>query len=138
MVAVTTNKPKSVTEPFMAKDEDEFIKSLFVVATTIPVMIKDGRIDETEATIMFVDMFKMMAHDYHALAMAGKIGEYEFDKNDPKCEFHEMRKMFEDSLSRLTICLAQDGVPVVEGENGKLKIDYEKMHEMHAKGENNE
>lgn len=118
---------EEVNTPFMCNDEDEFTKSLFIITVTIPNMLKMGKISEVEASAMYVDMFKMMAHDYLALAMSGKMPMYEFSGKDGE-EYKDIRKIFEDSLSNLNVQLAMSGVPVHEGDNGKLVIDYEKMH----------
>lgn len=124
---------KDVSTPFMCDNNDEFIKSMFIITTSIPSMLKRGKISEEDACVMYTDMFKMMAHDYMALVMAGKIEAYEFEKDSAEQEYKDMRKMFEGALSELNVTLAMNGVPVKECENGKVEIDYEKLAEERAK-----
>lgn len=136
-------KNDAVMTPFMCENEDEFFKSLFIISNAIPAMVQSGKAGMIDASEMYVDMFKMMAHDYLALVLSGEIKPYEFTKTDSgKEEYAEMRKIFENALQNLNVTLAMSGVPVKEEDNGKIKVDYEELRRQHeakaAKEDENE
>lgn len=115
----TATQNKKVDVPFMCKDKDEFIKAMLVISTSLPTVSKDL------LQGVFVDMFKMLAHDYHALVNRGEMEPYEFSADNEA--YKEMRDMFEKSMRDCNIALGCSGVPMMETDDGKLAIDWDNL-----------
>lgn len=107
----------AVLEPFMCKNKDEFYKSMLIISQSLPMV--ESKESQSEA---FVDMFKMMAHDYLALVLKGELEAYEFSADD-EC-YKEMRDMFENAVTQCNLALGMSGVPMRETDDGKLAIDW--------------
>lgn len=110
----------AVLEPFMCKDKDEFYKALLITSETLPMVEK---MDDAQNS--FVDMFKMLAHDYLALVLKGDLDAYEFSAND--AAYKELRESFENALHHCNLALGMAGVPMKETDSGELAIDWTKV-----------
>lgn len=113
----------------MTKKEilDRFAKPYFCedIADFHKLMLAESKVhapDPEEAQLFLVGI-RVLLHDYLALVMSGKMAPYEMDEDFVERE----QGAFREVMNYVNADLMQSDIPLVEGENGKLEVDYEKL-----------
>ena len=78
-----------------------------------------------EEAQLFATGLRIILHEYLALVLSQKMKPYEMDKEWVKNELDG----FKGTIACMNEYFAKIGVPMYEGENGKMEIDYKKIQE---------
>lgn len=116
--------PEHIAAPYFCEDKTDFQKLLFAEAK--------AQSHDTEETIMFIIGARILLHEYLSLVLSGKMEPYKLDDEFVKKE----AKGFKDTIHLVNEEFAKYGVPLVEGEDGKMNIDYEALHKKIEEGDN--
>ena len=104
---------ENLANPYFCEDKTDFHKLLYG-------QIKAASHSKEDEVFMAVGL-RIICHEYLALILSEKMNPYEIDDEWVKKEtpgFKEMIHLVNDEFATL-------GVPLKEGENGKLDIDYD-------------
>ena len=106
-----------IADPYFCETEGDFYK--LCVATC------RAHTDAPEDAMMFVIGLRTILHEYLALVLSEKMKPYEMDE-----EWVENEKDgFKGTIAYMNEYFAKIGMPMYEGENGKMEIDYKKIKE---------
>ena len=107
---------KKLEGPAFIENESDFYK---VLISMVKIMSK-GDYDDAE---FFTMGMRIICHEYLALVLSGKMDPFTLPK-----EFVEREKeTFKDLINFENVMLQKAGVPMFEGEKGKIEIDVEEM-----------
>ena len=107
---------KKLEGPAFIENESDFYK---VLISMVKIMSK-GDYDDAE---FFTMGMRIICHEYLALVLAGKMDPFTLPK-----EFVEREKeTFKDLINFENVMLQKAGVPMFEGEHGKVEIDVKEM-----------
>ena len=81
--------------------------------------------DTPEEAEIFVTGLRVILHEYLALVLSQKMEPYEMDKEWVEREMDG----FKGTIACMNEYFAKIGLPMYEGENGKMEIDYKKIKE---------
>ena len=81
--------------------------------------------DTPEEAEMFLVGLRTILHEYLALVLSKKMTPYEMDEEWVKSEMDG----FKGTIACVNEFFAEIGMPMYEGENGKMEIDYKKIRE---------
>lgn len=105
-------------DPAFMENESEFYK---VMVSLVKIMSKGDYDDATFYTIGL----RILLHDYFALVLTGKMKPLTIPD-----EFIEREKnTFRELIDFENVMLQKAGVPMFEGEDGKVEIDFEKIRD---------
>lgn len=110
--------PKSVTEPGLCKDGEEFLCLMFGFIATA----NEG--DPTEA-LAFADTLKLLFHEYLALTLRGDLEPYRGTVSGAA------QRQYRDLMMSLKQVLAEADAPMVEGDDGSFGLDFETLMKGH-------
>lgn len=111
--------PDQVADPAFCENRDDFYKMVFSMAR---VWADDSRED-----LEFVAFgVKLLLHEYFALVCSGKMEPYLLD---PAFKENEL-KGFKEMINYSNQWLTKLGIPMREGEHGKVEFDYDAIDEM--------
>ena len=120
-------------ELFLAEDENDLRKLIFMASTIPPALAMEGEADLEYITMMLADIIQVIARDYHVLVASNKMEPFHCKgKTD---DLKEVRQSFKDSINDLNVKFAENGVPLKEGEGGKVEIDIDKLKDKRTEGE---
>lgn len=105
--------PEDVKKPAYCKNGDDFNKLFYAMVVSIA--------DDMEDIEAYVLGFRALLHDYMALNLTEKLKPYRISEE----EIARNRQDFEDLINEINFRLIQEKVPMKEGKNGKLEIDYD-------------
>lgn len=111
--------PDQVAEPAFCENRDDFYKMVISMAR---VWADDNR-EELEFVTFGV---RLLLHEYLALVCSGKMKPYILDPAFKENELEGFKEMINHSNQWLTSL----GVPMREGENGKVEFDYGAIDEV--------
>lgn len=115
--------PNEVRETMFCESESDFHKMLLAQIKAVG--------DSPEEQEFLATAFRVTCKEYLALVCQGKMKPYSFPK-----EFVEREKEdFKSTLLEMNDLLVQAGVPIKEGDDGKIEIEYEALNEMLRKGD---
>ena len=81
--------------------------------------------DSPEEAQLFATGLRVILHEYLALVLSQKMRPYEMDKEWVESELDGFRS----TIACMNEYFAKIGLPMYEGENGKMEIDYKKIQE---------
>ena len=108
---------EQIADPYFCETEGDFHK----------LCIASCRVhsDSPEEAEIFVTGLRVILHEYLALVLSQKMKPYEMDE-----EWIEHEKEgFKSTIACMNEYFTKIGVPMYEGENGKMEIDYKKIQE---------
>ena len=108
---------EQIADPYFCETEGDFHK--LCIATC-----KVHTNDPEDANIFMMGL-RTILHEYLALVLSKKMQPYEMDKEWVE---HEMDG-FKATIACINEYFVKLGLPMYEGENGKMEIDYEKLRE---------
>lgn len=108
---------EQIADPYFCETEGDFHK--LCIATC-----KVHTNDPEDATI-FMAGLRTILHEYLALVLSKKMQPYEMDEEWVE---HEMDG-FKATIACINEYLVKLGLPMYEGETGKMEIDYKKIRE---------
>lgn len=107
-----------IADPYFCESEGDFHK-LCVATCRIHT-------DSPEESEIFIIGLRVILHEYLALVLSQKMKPYEMDKEWVEREMDG----FKGTIACINEYFTKIGVPMYEGENGKMEIDYKKIKEM--------
>lgn len=119
--------PDQVAEPTFCENRDDFYKMVFS-------MVKVWAGDSREEMPFVTFGIKLLLHEYFALVCSGKMEPYLLD---PAVKENELEG-FKEMINYQNQWLTNIGVPMKEGEHGKVEFDYEALDEIIKRRENGE
>lgn len=119
--------PDQVAVPAFCENRDDFYKMSLSMAR---VWADDSR-EELEFVAFGV---RLLLHEYLALVCSGKMEPYILDPAVKKNELEGFKEM----INHLNQWLTELGVPMREGEGGKVEFDYKALDEIIKRRENGE
>lgn len=105
--------PEELRDPYFCEDESDFFKLFFAHGKSLCESEEDFR--------MFTIGIKIMMHEYLALILSGKIKPFLMHPEIVKQEMPGFKEVMHNINEELT----KAGVPMVETEEGKMKLDME-------------
>lgn len=108
---------EQIADPYFCETEGDFHK-LCVAACRL-------HSDDPEEAQLFVTELRVILHEYLALILSQKMKPYEMDKEWVEREMDG----FKSTISCMNEYFVKIGLPMYEGENGKMEIDYKKIQE---------
>lgn len=112
----TVKLPVEIAEPSFCENESEFYK-IFVS------QVKVASNGDTEEAMFFTMGIRILCHEYLALVLSGKMEPFTLPN-----EFVEReKKFFRDLIHFENEMMQKAGVPLKEGEDGKVDIDIEEL-----------
>ena len=108
---------EQLADPYFCENEGDFHK-LCVAACR-------AHTDTAEDAMMFVIGLRTILHEYLALVLSGKMKPYEMDEEWVEKEMDG----FKETIACMNEYFTKIGMPMYEGENGKMEIDYKKIQE---------
>ena len=105
--------PEDVKRPAFCKNGDDFNKLFYAMITSVS--------DDAEEASAYVLGFRSLLHDYLALNLSGELKPYRISEED----IAHNRQDFEDLINEINFRLIKEKVPMKEGKNGKMEIDYD-------------
>lgn len=112
----TVNLPANVFKHEICETQDDFYKFLFVIARS--------NSDSSEEMEYNVFGLRLLLHEYAALILNGEMDPYQL----PKFVVENESRSFRDLIHSVNEEMAELGVPMKEGEGGKMEFDYEEIH----------
>lgn len=119
--------PDQAAEPAFCENQDDFYK---MVLSMTRVWADDSREEMPFVTFGI----KLLLHEYLALVCSGKMEPYLLDPAVKEKELEGFKEMINYQNQWLT----NIGVPMKEGENGKVEFDYKALDEIIKRRENGE
>lgn len=107
---------KKLEAPAFCEDKSDFCKLL--IST-----VKAASGDDYEDAAFFTMGMRIICHEYLALVLSGKMEPFSLPEEFVKKE----RDHFHDIMHLENEMLQKGGVPLKEGENGKVEIDIEEI-----------
>jgi hypothetical protein len=107
---------KKLEEPAFIENESDFYK---VLISLIKIMSKG---DYNDAEFFTMGM-RILCHEYLALVLAGKMEPFTLPEDFVERE----KETFKDLINYQNMMLQKAGVPMFEGDKGKVEIDIEEM-----------
>lgn len=108
---------EQIANPYFCETEGDFHKLCVAMCRT--------HTDISEDAVMFVIGLRTILHEYLALVLSEKMKPYEMDKEWVEKEMDG----FKGTIACMNEYFAKIGMPMYEGENGKMEIDYKKIQE---------
>lgn len=106
-----------IADPYFCETEGDFHK-LCIAACRV-------HSDDPEEAQVFVTGLRVILHEYLALVLSQKMKPYEMDKEWVENEMDG----FKGTIAHMNEYFTKIGLPMYEGENGKMEIDYKKIQE---------
>lgn len=103
-------------KPAFCQDQNDFHKLFFA-----EVRANIGYTPDDLPYILFGT--RLLLHEYLGLVLEGKLDPYEVEKEAVDREMEG----FKETMNHINEVLVKAGVPVKEGENGKVVFDYEEL-----------
>ena len=119
--------PVEAATPAFCENQDDFYKMVFSMTR---VWAGDSREEMPFVTFGI----KLLLHEYFALVCSGKMSPYLIDEDVKEKELEGFKEMINYQNQWLT----NIGVPMKEGEHGKVEFDYEALDEIIKRRENGE
>lgn len=117
--------PVEAATPSFCESQDDFYKMVFSMAKVWA--------DNCQEDMSFVTFgIKLLLHEYFALVCSGRMSPYLIDDDIKKQEIEAFKEMINYQNEWLT----NIGVPMKEGEGGKVEFDYEALDELIKRREN--
>lgn len=113
--------PDKIADTHFCKDRDDFYKLVLA-------QIRAAADDPEEAAFLTTGI-RLICHEYLALVLSKKLEPYDVPEEWVKRE----QSGFRATMDYINEFLAKTGIPLREGENGKVNIDYERLDKL--KGE---
>ena len=108
---------EQLADPYFCETEGDFHK---LCVASCRVHSKDP-----EEAQLYVTGLRVILHEYLALVLSKKMKPYEMDK-----EWVEHEKDgFKGTIACMNEYFMKIGLPMYEGKNGKMEIDYKKLQE---------
>lgn len=104
-----------IADPYFCETESDFHKLCLAECRAYT--------DNGEDAQIFMTGLKIMLHEYLALVLSQKIKPYEMERRWVKDEMDG----FKATINYMNELFTKIGLPVYEGENGKIEIDYEQI-----------
>lgn len=104
---------KELENPYFCEDNSDFHKLILAHVRSVA--------RNNEDALFLTTGIKVICHEYLALALSGKVPPYTFPKewvDSEKDGFHE-------AMNLINEVMVKSGVPIKEGENGKVEINYD-------------
>lgn len=119
--------PDQVADPAFCENQDDFYKMVLSMTRVWA--------DNCQEDMSFVTFgIKLLLHEYLALVCSGKMDPYLLDPAVKEKELEGFKAMINYQNQWLT----NIGVPMKEGENGKVEFDYKALDEIIKRRENGE
>lgn len=118
MARPSITMPDHIADPYFCEDKEDFYK----------LCLSECRAHsrDTEDMTMYMIGLRIVLHEYLALVLSKKMEPYEEDEAWVENE----REGFKGMIDMINEYYAGIGVPIREGENGRIKVDYKKLKEM--------
>lgn len=111
--------PVEAATPAFCENQDDFYKMVFAMARVWA--------DECGEEMSFVTFgIKLLLHEYFALVCSGRMKPYLIEEDIKEQEIEGFKEMINFQNQWLT----NIGVPMKEGEHGKVEFDYDALDEM--------
>ena len=108
---------EQIADPYFCENEGDFHK-LCVASCKV-------HSNDLEEAQLYVTGLRVILHEYLALVLSQKMKPYEMDK-----EWVEHEKDgFKGTIACMNEYFTKIGIPMYEGENGKMELDYKKIQE---------
>ena len=108
--------PRDTGTPYFCEGQSDFHK---LVLGHVEVLC-----DNTEDAAFLTMGTRIICHEYLALILSGQMNPYQMDS-----KWVDMNKKgFREMINTINERLVARGVPMKEGEGGKVEIDYEQIH----------
>ena len=108
--------PADTGTPYFCEDQSDFHK---LILGHVEALCEDAE----EAAFLTMGT-RIICHEYLALVLSGQMGPYQMDSKRVDMNKEGFRNMIHAMNERLVA----RGVPMKEGEGGKVEIDYEQIH----------
>lgn len=108
---------EQIADPYFCETEGDFHK--------LCVAMCRAHANTSEDATMFVIGLRTILHEYLALVLSEKMKPYEMDKEWVEKEMDG----FKGTIAYMNEYFTEIGMPMYEGENGKMEIDYKKIQE---------
>lgn len=119
--------PVEAATPAFCESQDDFYKMVFAMTRVWA--------GESREEMPFVTFgIKLLLHEYFALVCSGRMNPYLIDDDIKEQEIEGFKEMINYQNQWLT----NIGVPMKEGEKGKVEFDYEALDEIIKRRENGE
>lgn len=119
--------PAEASIPAFCESQDDFYKMVFSMTRVWA--------DDSKEEMPFVTFgIKLLLHEYFALVCSGKMKPYLIDDEIKEQEIEGFKEMINYQNQWLT----NIGVPMKEGEHGKVEFDYEALDEIIKRRNNGE
>lgn len=112
---------EQIADPYFCETEGDFHKLCLAACR--------AHSEDPEEAQIFVTELRVLLHEYLALVLSQKMRPYEMSKEWVE---HEMGG-FKDTIACVNEFFTEIGLPMYEGENGKMEIDYKKIQEEFGK-----
>lgn len=110
-----TTLPRQVANTYFCEDQSDFHK---LVLSHVEALC-----DNTEDASLMAMGIRIVCHEYLALVLSGQMDPYQMDS-----KWVDMNKKdFRDMIHTMNEKLVDRGVPMREGDNGKVEIDYNQI-----------
>ena len=106
-----------IADPYFCETEGDFHKMCIAACR--------AHANDPEDAKLFVTGLRVILHEYLALVLSKKMKPYEMDKEWVKGEMDG----FKGTIACMNEYFAKIGLPMYEGKNGKMEIDYKKIQE---------
>mgnify|MGYP006992181947 CR=1 FL=1 len=108
---------EQIADPYFCETEGDFHK--LCIATC------KAHTNTPEEAELFLVGLRTILHEYLALVLSKKMTPYEMDEEWVKSEMDG----FKGTIACINEFFAEIGMPMYEGEKGKMEIDYKKIRE---------
>lgn len=106
-----------IADPYFCETEGDFHKLCLAECR--------AHTGTSEDAVMFATGLRVLLHEYLALVLSQKMKPYEMDKEWVEREMDG----FKGTIACMNEYFAKIGLPMYEGRNGKMEIDYKKIKE---------
>ncbi len=109
----STTVPDACGDTYFCESESDFHKLILAHVKSVA--------RNTEDALFLTAGIKIICHEYFALLCQHKIKPYTFSKEWVDNE----RDGFKEAMNLVNEVIVKSGVPIKEGENGKVEINYD-------------
>lgn len=109
----STTVPDACGDTYFCESESDFHKLILAHVKSVA--------RNTEDALFLTTGIKIICHEYFALLCQHKIKPYTFSKEWVDNE----KDGFKEAMNLVNEAIAKSGVPIKEGENGKVEINYD-------------
>lgn len=109
----STVVPDATGDTYFCEDETDFHKLILAHVRSVA--------HDNEDALFLTTGIKVICHEYFALVCQHKIKPYLFSKEWVDSE----KEGFHQAMNLMNEMMAKSGVPIKEGKNGKVEINYD-------------